>query len=163
MWPHIIGPHNKKRLGCARLSYLCYFHVTPLCHCGERHAELLLFALCTLSPGSAKQFSPNTCEGSVVMWPLLPTQWEQMMLLFFMPVGQEFSLQLFFGYYFTETLCHTEHVPRHMAQLLSLTETWFFAHKSGRKTQRYRAVVLHRNCRSKFLCGSEFKQNHYKK
>lgn len=45
-----------------------------------------------------------------------------MMLPFFMPVGQELNLQLFFGYYFIETLCHTEHVPRHMAQPLPQTE-----------------------------------------
>lgn len=45
-----------------------------------------------------------------------------MMLPFLRPIGQELNLQLFFGYYFTETLCHTEHVSRHMAQLLSQTE-----------------------------------------
>lgn len=46
-----------------------------------------------------------------------------------------------------------------MAQPLSQTEAWFSAHKYGRKTQMYRAVVLHKNWRSKFLCDSGFEQN----
>lgn len=139
MLPHIVGLHNKKRLGCAMLSYLCYFRITPICHSGERHAELFSFALCTVSPGSTS-FPPTPVKDLLLCGhccQLIENKW-------CCPSscpGQELNLQLFLGDCFTETLCHTEHVTRHMAQSLSQTEAWFPAQKSIRKTEMYRAVT----------------------